>query len=83
MSKIKYKKIKKTINFKFKKGMLKRGGILILGLPVATDRKGYIAFNKGRVYGNSRLKTLLNGWQIMGGKRSDDDFHTVYLLKKI
>lgn len=63
--------------------MLKRGGILAVGLPVAVDRKGYISFNKGRVYGNSRLKTLLNGWQILGGKRSDDDFHTVYILKKI
>jgi hypothetical protein len=46
--------------------MLKPGGVLFLGVPVAVDRKGYIEFNKGRVYGNARLKTLLNGWKILG-----------------
>lgn len=62
--------------------MLKPNGILFLGIPVAVDRKGYIEFNKQRVYGNLRLKDLFDGWKILGGKRSDDDFHTVYILQK-
>jgi hypothetical protein len=62
---------------------LKPGGIFFVGLPIAPNRHGYIEFNKGRVYGNERLKQLFDGWKILGGKRSYDDLHTVYILQKL
>lgn len=63
--------------------MLKPKGIFFVGLPVSADRKGYIQFNTGRVYGDDRLRELFDGWKVIGGKRSSDDLHTLYILQKI
>ena len=43
--------------------MLKEGGILFLAVPVGQD---YLVWNACRIYGQLRLKALLEGWEIIG-----------------
>lgn len=44
------------------KSMLKRGGLLILALPVGKDR---LFWNAHRQYGEKRLKKLFDGWDVI------------------
>jgi GR25 family glycosyltransferase involved in LPS biosynthesis len=45
------------------KRILKPGGILFLAVPCGLDK---IVWNAHRIYGNQRLKLLLNGWEVLG-----------------
>jgi hypothetical protein len=63
--------------------VLKPGGILMIALPTTNTENGYIIFNKERVYGSRRLQILFDGWKIVGGKRSSDLKHTLYIVQKI
>ncbi len=63
--------------------ILKPGGILMIGLPTTNTEDGYIIFNKERIYGSQRLKILFDGWKIVGGKRSNDLKHTLYIVQKL
>lgn len=44
------------------KSMVKQGGRLFLVVPLGEDR---VQFNIGRVYGDRRLPTLLDGWRLI------------------
>jgi hypothetical protein len=46
--------------------MMKPGALLLLGLPMSCQDRGYIEFNAHRVYGWARLAYITDGFEKLG-----------------
>ena len=65
--------------------MIKPNGYFFLGLPTSKDDSSYIEFNTQRIYGESRLELLLDGWKVIDkAKNLGDTFDdTLFILQKL
>lgn len=61
--------------------LLRPGGLLFLALPVSDKEKGFIQFNAQRVYGESRLRLMFEGWTELE-RAGQGQNHMAFVLRK-
>jgi len=65
--------------------MLKKDGLLFLGLPTSIDNSSYIEFNAHRIYGTKRLNLLFDKkkWKLLEQQKCKGDYYSIFVLRKI